>query len=114
MAIFSEAKEKSTEEKKAGLALQGSYLRRLRHRAGLTQIEAAKGLGFQEGTMVGHWEAGRHFVKADHYEALATVLQTDVAGLVFRLALYRTPALRLLARRAMNTAPASECSASPP
>ena len=114
MVHFSEAKARADEDRREGLAMQGAYLKRLRRRANLTQLEVAKALGFDTDGMVSHWEAGRNFVKADHYEALAAVLQTDEAALVFRLALFRTPALRILARRAMNTAPASGCGAPPP
>jgi transcriptional regulator with XRE-family HTH domain len=55
----------------------GVYLREARIRAGLTQIEIARLVGFPYYTMVSQLEQGRGFVPPERYAAYADALGID-------------------------------------
>ena len=92
--------------RKAGLARQGAYLRRLRsRRENLTQRDVAKTLGIEVGT-VQHWERGRNPVGLEHQAALAEVLGVGAAEFVLRLALLANPLLAAVVWRRPTDQPA--------
>lgn len=71
----------------------GAWLKQLRSRAGLSQIELAQRLGFKYYTFISQIENGYGRVPTESMEAWANALQTEPSGFAKHLLSYYEPEL---------------------